>query len=92
MGDLKNPVQGAPHKPEDVLESRETGNYARMQIFTFSWLSTVNLKTHSLNMLVLIHTQQTFRYLGETNNHALGRKSSSWHFGVRTFRLKRLAV
>lgn len=25
-GELKNPVQGAPHKPEDVLESQEAGN------------------------------------------------------------------
>lgn len=75
-GELKNPVQGAPHKLEDVLESRETGNYARMQIFIFSWPSTFNLKIHSLNMLMLIHTQQTLRYLGETNKLALGRKSS----------------
>lgn len=71
-GELKNPVQGAPHKLEDGPESRETG----IQIFIFSWPSTFNLKTHSLNMLMLIHTQQTLRYLGETNNLALGRKSS----------------
>lgn len=40
----KTPVHGAPHQLEGASESQGRGEYARMEVFIFSWPRTFNLK------------------------------------------------